>query len=223
MVHEQDRDAVREQAARILSGEEVSTLEHRIIHRDGSIRWVRNTPVRHYNEQRQLVAYDGMITNITERKQAEEALRESEARLKIAMDLAKLVQWEYDIKTGIFSFDDQFYALYGTTSQQEGGPLMTAEAYVRKFIPPEESHVIAGEIAKALASTDTYFTDQLEHRIIRADGEERHIVVRILAVCDQTGKAVKIRGASQRRHCERTSLGSILRYDPLIWVCGTWI
>ena len=45
MVYEQDRDAVMDQAARILSGEKVSPLEHRIIHRDGSIRWVRNTPV----------------------------------------------------------------------------------------------------------------------------------------------------------------------------------
>src|SRR5208283_2919460 len=90
--------------------------------------------------------------DINERRRVEEALRETEVRLKIAMDLAKLVQWEYDVETGMFSFDDQFYALYGTTSQHEGGPLMTAEAYVRKFIPPEESHLVAEEIAKALAT-----------------------------------------------------------------------
>jgi PAS domain S-box-containing protein len=135
--------------------------------------------------------------DINERKRAEVALRESEARLKIAMDLAKLVQWEYDVKTGMFSFDDQFYALYGTTSLQEGGPLMTAEAYARKYIPPEESYVVAEEISKILATTDPNFTNQMEHRIIRADGDERHIVVRILAVCDRTGKVVKIRGANQ--------------------------
>ncbi len=61
-----------------------------------------------------------VFENITERKRAEEALRDSEARLKIAMDLAKLAQWEYDVKTGMFTFDDQFYALYGTTSEQRG-------------------------------------------------------------------------------------------------------
>jgi PAS domain S-box-containing protein len=132
-----------------------------------------------------------------ERKRAEEALRESEVRLKIAMDLAKLVQWEYDVKTGMFSFDEQFYALYGTTSRHEGGPLMSAEAYARKFIPPEESHVVAESIAKSLATTDPNFTDQLEHRIIRADGEERHIIVRYGVVCDQTGRVVKTRGANQ--------------------------
>jgi PAS domain S-box-containing protein len=140
---------------------------------------------------------DALEIEITERKRAEEALRESEARLKIAMDLAKLVQWEYDVETGMFSFDDQFYALYGTTSQQEGGPLMTAETYARKFIPPEESHVVAEEIAKALATTDPNFTRQVEHRIIRADGEERHIIVRYGVVCGPTGRVVKIRGANQ--------------------------
>jgi len=140
---------------------------------------------------------DALDMEITERKRAEDALRESEVRLKIAMDFAKLVQWEYDVKTGMFSFDDQFYALYGTNSLHEGGPLMTAEAYARKFIPPEESHLVAEEIAKALATTDLNFTHQLEHRIIRADGEERHIIVRYGVVCDQTGRVVKTRGANQ--------------------------
>ena len=57
---------------------------------------------------------------IAERKQAEEALQESEARLKIAMDLANLMQWEYDVKTGMFSFDEQFYGLYGPASRTKG-------------------------------------------------------------------------------------------------------
>jgi len=137
-------------------------------------------------------------TDITERKWAEDELRDSRVRLKVAMDLAKLVQWEYDVKTSMYSFDEQFYALYGTTSQQEGGPLMSAETYARKFIPPEESHVVAETIAKTLATADPKFTFKLEHRIIRADGEERHIIVRYGVVCDlMTGKVVKIRGANQ--------------------------
>jgi len=137
------------------------------------------------------------IRDITDRKRAEEALHESEVRLKIAMDLAKLVQWDYDVETGMFSFDEQFYALLGTASQREGGPLMSAEAYAGKFVPPEESHVIAEEIAKILATADPNFTNQTEHRIIRADGEERHIIVRWGVVCDRTGRVVKARGANQ--------------------------
>jgi PAS domain S-box-containing protein len=133
------------------------------------------------------------VKDITERKRAEEALRESEARLKIAMDLARLVQWEYDIKTEMFSFDDQFYALYGTTAELENGSLMSRDVYARKFIPPEEYLIVAGGIAEVLANS----SNQLEHRIIRADGEERHIVVRGEAVYDQTGCTIKIRGVNQ--------------------------
>ena len=82
MVYDEDRPAVTEQANMVLSGQAVPPLEHRIVHRDGSIRWVRNTPVPHYDASRRLVAYDGLIADITERRRAQEALRESEVALK---------------------------------------------------------------------------------------------------------------------------------------------
>jgi two-component system cell cycle sensor histidine kinase/response regulator CckA len=89
MVYDEDRPAVVEQANRVLAGQTVPPLEHRIVHRDGSIRWVRNTAVPHYDDQQHLVAYDGLIADITERRQAQsqkeaalEALRESEAAVK---------------------------------------------------------------------------------------------------------------------------------------------
>jgi PAS domain S-box-containing protein len=134
-----------------------------------------------------------LARSLAERGRLTETLRESEARLKLAMDLAKLGAWEYDADTGMFSFDDQFYALYGTTAEREGGPLMSAEVYARKFIPPEESAVVANGIEEA--RVNSHF--QLEHRIIRADGEERFIVVRGEAIFDQEGRFVKIRGANQ--------------------------
>jgi len=88
MIYEDDRRAVVEQADRMLLGEAALPLEHRLIHRDGSIRWVRNTPVPHYDSQGNLTAYDGLITDITERKRAEESLRSSEARLRLFFEQA---------------------------------------------------------------------------------------------------------------------------------------
>ncbi len=93
MVHEQDREAVQEQASRTLSGEKVPALEHRIIRRDGATRWVRNTPVLNFDSQGRLLSYDGLVQDITERKQAEEALRKANDELeRFNLELEKKVQ-----------------------------------------------------------------------------------------------------------------------------------
>jgi PAS domain S-box-containing protein len=76
MVREEDRTLVLKQAARVMAGE-CTVLEHRIIHKEGGIRWVRHTPVLRRDEQERLIGYDGLISDITERKEADEALRKA--------------------------------------------------------------------------------------------------------------------------------------------------
>ncbi len=75
MVHEEDRNSVTEQTAKILSGEAVPPFIHRIIHKDASVRWVKNTPVLRYDENENLIAYDGLVSDITELKKLEDQLR----------------------------------------------------------------------------------------------------------------------------------------------------
>ena len=82
MIREEDRPAVLEQAARILRGEEPPPLEHRIIHKNGTERWIRNTTVPRKDAQGRLVGYDGLVYDMTERKQAEERLTRAHAELK---------------------------------------------------------------------------------------------------------------------------------------------
>ncbi len=82
MVYEDDRRAVIDQAEAVITGKDILPLEHRIIHKNGTVRWVKNTPAPRYDKKRRLAAYDGMITDITERKKADEALRISEERFK---------------------------------------------------------------------------------------------------------------------------------------------
>lgn len=71
MIHEEDRQRVTGQTQRLLEGDDIPSLEHRIIHKDGSVRWVRNTIVPRYDEFGGLSAYDGLIADITDRKIAE--------------------------------------------------------------------------------------------------------------------------------------------------------
>jgi PAS domain-containing protein len=86
MVHPEDADRVRSQAARILTGEASETLEHRIRRKNGAWRWVSNTPVPRFDPAGTLIAYDGIISDITERKRAEEELRANEARFRELAD-----------------------------------------------------------------------------------------------------------------------------------------
>jgi PAS domain S-box-containing protein len=86
IVFEEDRRLVLQQVDEIISGRGAPATEHRITHRDGTVRWVKNTPVPSYDRDGKLVAYDGLISDITAHKRAEEALRNSEMRLAELID-----------------------------------------------------------------------------------------------------------------------------------------
>ncbi len=93
MVHDDDREGVEKQATLVLSGVKAEPIEHRIIRKDGAVRWVRNTPVSNFDSDGRLLSYDGLIQDITERKQAEEALRRAHDQLeKFSSELEKKVQ-----------------------------------------------------------------------------------------------------------------------------------
>ncbi|HMR62628.1 MAG TPA: PAS domain S-box protein [Anaerolineae bacterium] len=68
MIYPTDREVVMAQTAKLKAGEPVQPIEHRIIHKDGSIRWIRNTIVIHVDEAGQVISYDGLISDITESK-----------------------------------------------------------------------------------------------------------------------------------------------------------
>jgi len=135
------------------------------------------------------------FVDLTDRKHAEDALRESEARLARALDQLLVAGWEFDGATATFTFNDRFYRLYGTTAEREGGYTMSAERYAREFLLPGEERFVAD----ALKDLETSSADeqQAEHRIRRRDGAVRYIVVRATAVRDAAGRLVGSRGANQ--------------------------
>ncbi len=90
MVHHKDRAKVLEQARLALEGKEVDPLEHRIIHRDGTVRWIRNKIAVTKNSDGIPVAYDGLITDITDLKKAEASAALRNRQLIQADKLASL-------------------------------------------------------------------------------------------------------------------------------------
>ena len=90
MVHKKDQEKVLEQARLALLGDEAGSIEHRIIHRDGSVRWVKNQVVVTKNQNGYPVAYDGLINDITELKKAEAATEVKNRQLMQADKMASL-------------------------------------------------------------------------------------------------------------------------------------
>jgi len=135
------------------------------------------------------------INNVTSHSTMEEELIKSKNLLSVALELAHLAPWEYDMEKDLFEFSDEFYAIYATDTAREG-TFMTSESYVRRFVHPEDSWVVGAAITKVMHDPNSH-TYQFEHRIIRRDGEVREIVVRMKVLRNAAGKIVKWCGANQ--------------------------
>ncbi|MCK9388879.1 MAG: EAL domain-containing protein [Sulfuritalea sp.] len=68
MVVPEDREPVLERVRQILEGNDVSSIEHRIIQKNGETRWVNDTIILFKDVSGKLLSYDGVIKDITERK-----------------------------------------------------------------------------------------------------------------------------------------------------------
>ncbi|MBU1106819.1 MAG: PAS domain S-box protein [Candidatus Riflebacteria bacterium] len=155
------------------------------------------------------------LKDITEYKQTLNALEENRKQLALAMDLALAVHWEFDVISQIFTFNDRFYALYATTAEQEGGYKMTAENYARNFLFPEDISLVAGEIERAIMEPDLNAKWEVEHRILRRDGQIRYISVRMTVIKDAQGRTVRTRGVNQDI-TERKQNEEMLRFHSLL-------
>ncbi len=137
------------------------------------------------------------FTDITERKRTEFELQANKAQLSNALEMAHLGHWEYDVGTDIFTFSDQFYKIFRTTTEQVGGYTMSADEYAERFVHPEDMHRVVEETRQAIETTDPHYNRQLEHRILYLDGTVGYITVRFFIVKDSNGRTVKTYGVNQ--------------------------
>jgi len=142
------------------------------------------------------------------RLQAEAALRESEAGLSEALNIARLGHWEYEASTDEFIFNDQYYSLHHATAAQMGGYRMHAADFVRRLIHPDDARRVGDCIQRALQANDANYLDQTEARIVCADGESRWVLVRFKIEQNAQGVTTRLIGANQditeRKQAEQT-------------------
>lgn len=185
MVHQDDRAAVIAQVKTVVSGQTPPPLEHRIINKSGQVRWVRNTVVPSRTRDGRLVAYDGLISDITERKRAEEKLIASEAFYHSLVENLPQFILRKDVRER-FTFANQRFC------QMLGKPL---EEIVGKtdfdFYPPE--------LAAKYQRDDRYVIDtgrsfETVEENVTPGGDKIYVQVVKTPIFDARGKIIGIQG-----------------------------
>lgn len=105
--------------------------------------------------------------------------------------------WEFDPAQNLFTFNDNFYRVFGTTVEEVGGYTMSAEAYAQRFLHPDDIAVVRTEVAAAIATTDPGYSREFEHRFIYANGETGSMAVRLFILKDAEGRTIKSYGVNQ--------------------------
>jgi PAS domain S-box-containing protein len=198
MTHPDDRQAGQESVQRMLDGHIDSyQREKRYVHKDGHSVWVQLNFSLIKNADGTPRNFVSQVQDITGRREAEMAMRDFRTKLTLAMDMARLGHWEFDVATRMFTFDESSYRVFGTTAEREGGMTMSAEDYARKFIPIDEAPLIAEEIKLAVETADPGYYRKLEHGFRRADGSVGMLSVRFAITKDAAGRTVKTYGLNQ--------------------------
>ena len=128
---------------------------------------------------------------------AEAAMMKSEIELSEALRIARLGYWEYDVASGNFIFNDQYYSLHHTTAAAMGGYRMSAADFASRLVHPEDAPGVGLYIQKALDAQDAGFYAETETRIKCIDGEIRWVQVRFKIEKDKQGKTTRLIGANQ--------------------------
>ena len=211
IVHPQDMERVAaEVQAHSSSGTGQFQQQYRIFTKAGEVRWVDDHTVIERGADGRVVSYHGTIMDITERKRAEVALQESEAKFR---DLAEeAIAGIYLIQDGVFKYVNSMFAEMHGHSVAE----MTGKMAVDEAIFPEDRPIIAETVRKRLKGEVPSL--QATFRIVTKNGELRHIEDHSTSTLYQgrpamIGTAVDI---TERKRAEAALLASEERFRTLI-------
>jgi PAS domain S-box-containing protein len=166
------------------------SYEYRIVRPDGEVCWVLamgDVTFAPSNGVERPVRYIGTIQDITRRKQAEDALRVSEAQLRLALRSARLAVWEFDVATGRLTPSAELNQLFGF----RGDEAPDLDALRSRYVEGEQERMRSVGQA-ALANGQTFFEVEVQIRL--PDGALRWLALATETILDPEGTPIKAFG-----------------------------
>ena len=166
--HPEDRDELLARWRESFGRRAEFRFEYRLRHHDDGYRWVLEVGTPRF-ARGEFVGYVGTATDIHERKQMEDALRESEASFRDLADTAPVMIWTTD-ERGLVTFVNAGWLRYtGTTLEEELGPSWSLGVH------PEDAPAVISSWNERLAAREPW---ELEYRLRAKGGDYRWIVDR---------------------------------------------
>jgi len=187
LVIPEDRNVVKRNAMNMLKGKRSSPYEYKIANKRGEVRWILETVASVQYGGRQATL--GNYMDITERKQTEEALRQSEERYRTILEEMEDGYYEVDLAGNYTSFNDATCRAYGYSREEMMG------MNYRVYTPKEETERVYKTYNQIYRTgkPNKGFT----YEVIRKDGSTGFGELAAFPLRNQEGKIIGFRGVSR--------------------------
>jgi PAS domain S-box-containing protein len=163
-------------------------LEKRYFRRDGSSVWGRLSISLLKNRSTPLIL--AMVEDITDKKTAEEAVRASEERLRLAQQAAGIGTFERDVQTGVFTWSTDLESMYGLPAGAFDG---TTIAFLHNLVHPDDRAIVAELVDCALKTGQPTAG---EWRVVWPDASIHRIAGRWQVFMNGSGQPLRVVGAN---------------------------
>jgi PAS domain S-box-containing protein len=160
------------------------------LRKDGSRFWAVVVITALYDHERTLRGFAKVTRDITERRNATEALMRHERLLAETQRVARLGSWERDEYTGELTWSDELFDIFGI-DRADAPPMW--DGYLALLEP--DDRIVAEELARRCVEHGAPYV--FDHRVTRPDGGIRWVQQRGRALRDESGHVVKLQGTAQ--------------------------
>jgi PAS domain S-box-containing protein len=185
--HPDDRAFVQETIDQASRDRKAFDFEHRLLMPDGSVKYVRVVGHPSTNDESGDFEFVGAVTDITDRKRANEALRRSESYLAQAQRLTQSGSWAWNVHTGARFWSQETFRIFGCDPEK----VKPTWADILERVHPEDRLAI---LQKAKSETTLKEDSEFDWRIVLPDGSIKHLHSIAHPVMDESGETTEIVG-----------------------------